>query len=194
MQNDQHVCEADRCLAFLADTPDAGLKFGDKPESLHLVGYADTNDASDKQNRSSTNSYDFVFGGAAVSWTIQCIKCMTLSSMEPEYIAATKADKVARRLHFLLAVFELFNTGMPTVFNVDNQSAIAAAKGLGLKGNLKHMERHYIWLQQMVKREKIGLQYAPTIEQPADFITKTLHFSAFNMCSVALGQVHLADV
>ncbi|CAI7899030.1 unnamed protein product [Closterium sp. NIES-54] len=34
----------------------------------------------------------------------------------------------------------------------------------------------------------------PTTEQPADFLTKALHFPDFNRCSVAIGQVRLADV
>ncbi|CAI7855042.1 unnamed protein product [Closterium sp. NIES-53] len=37
----------------------------------------------------------------------------------------------------------LLDAGKPTVLHVDNQSAITLAEGLGLKGNLKHMERRY---------------------------------------------------
>ncbi|CAI7751753.1 unnamed protein product [Closterium sp. NIES-54] len=89
---------------------------------------------------------------------------------------------------------KLLDVGTPTILNMDNQSAITAAEGLGLKGNLKHMEQRYAWLQQMVKRKKIALEYIPTSEQPADFLTKALHFPAFNRCSVAVGQVRLANI
>ncbi|CAI7843857.1 unnamed protein product, partial [Closterium sp. NIES-54] len=34
----------------------------------------------------------------------------------------------------------------------------------------------------------------PTTKQRADFLTKAPHFPAFNRCSVAIGQVHVADV
>ncbi|CAI7828043.1 unnamed protein product [Closterium sp. NIES-53] len=122
----------------------------------------------------------------------QRIKCATLSSTESEYVAATEAGKEARHLRFLLAEFRLLNAGKPTVLHVDNQSAITLAEGLELKGNLKHMERRYAWLQHMVKRGKINMHYIPTTEQPADFLTKALHFPAFNRCSVAIGQVRLA--
>ncbi|CAI7776891.1 unnamed protein product [Closterium sp. NIES-53] len=77
---------------------------------------------------------------------------------------------------------------------MDNKSAITVPEGLELMGNLKHMERRYAWLQHMVRRRKFVLKYIPTTEQPADFLTKALHFSAFNRCSVAIGQVRLADV
>ncbi|CAI7854919.1 unnamed protein product [Closterium sp. NIES-54] len=72
--------------------------------------------------------------------------------------------------------------------------AITVVEGLGLTGNLKHMERRYAWLQHMVRRGKFVLKYILTTEQPADFLTKALHFPAFNRCSVAIGQVRLDDV
>ncbi|CAI7774049.1 unnamed protein product [Closterium sp. NIES-53] len=162
--------------------------------SLKLIGYVDVDDAGDNHNWMSTGGYVFVFGGAAVSWSSQRIKCATLSSTESEYVAATDAGKEGRRLRFLLANFKLLDAGKPTVLRVDNKSAITGAEGLGLTGNLKHMERRYAWLQHMVRRGKFVLKYIPTTKQPADFRTKALHFPAFNRCSVAIGQVHLADV
>ncbi|CAI7910018.1 unnamed protein product [Closterium sp. NIES-54] len=53
-------------------------------------------------------------------------------------------DKEGRR--FLLAEFRLLDAGTPTVLRVDNKSAITVAEGLGMQGNLKHMERRYAWL------------------------------------------------
>ncbi|CAI7910551.1 unnamed protein product [Closterium sp. NIES-54] len=67
VRSDQHWREVDRCLAYLADTRDAALEFGGGPESLELIGYVDADDAGDKQNRTSTGGYVFVYGGAAVS-------------------------------------------------------------------------------------------------------------------------------
>ncbi|CAI7746984.1 unnamed protein product [Closterium sp. NIES-54] len=120
--------------------------------------------------------------------------CMTLSSTESEYVAATNAGKEGHRLRFLLAEFKLLDAGKPTILRVDNKSAITVAAGLGLTGNLKHMERRYAWLQHMVRRGKFELKYIPTTEQPADFLTKALHFPDFKRCSIAIGQVRLADV
>ncbi|CAI7757296.1 unnamed protein product [Closterium sp. NIES-54] len=101
MRSSQHWPEVDRCLAYLADIRDDALEFGGGPESLCLVGYADTNDAGDKQTRSSTNNYVLLFDEPDISWTSQRIKCVTLSSPELEYIAG----KEAHRLRFLLAKF-----------------------------------------------------------------------------------------
>ncbi|CAI7933164.1 unnamed protein product [Closterium sp. NIES-54] len=194
VRSDQHWREVNHCLAYLADTRDTALEFGGGPESLELIGYVDADDAGDKQKRTSTGGYVFIYGGAAVSWSSSRIKCATLSSTESEYVAATNAGKEGRRLRFLLAEFKLLDAGKPTLLRVDNKSAITVAKGLGLTGNLKHMERRYAWLQHMVRRGKFVLKSIPTTEQPADFRTKALHFPAFNRCSVAIGQVCMADV
>ncbi|CAI5460884.1 unnamed protein product [Closterium sp. Yama58-4] len=193
VRSDQHWREVDRCLAYLANTRDTALEFGGGPESLKLVGYVDADDTGDKQNQTSTGVY-VVFGGAAVSWSSQRIKCATLSSTESEYVAAVEAGKEGCRLRFLLAEFRQLDAGKPTVLRVDNKSAITVAEGMGLTGNLKHMERRQAWLQHMVKRGKFALRYIPTTDQPADFLTKALHYPAFNRCSVAIGQVRLAEV
>ncbi|CAI7773135.1 unnamed protein product, partial [Closterium sp. NIES-54] len=157
IRSDQHRRELDRCIDYMLNTRDFALEFGGGPDTLRLVGYADSDDSGDWQTRSSTSGYVFMLGGAAVSWASHRIKCMMISSTESEYIAATEVDKEARRLCFLLAEFQLLDAGVPTVIHVDNSSAIAIAEGLGLKGSLKHMERRYIWLQQMVKRKKLAL-------------------------------------
>ncbi|CAI7823579.1 unnamed protein product [Closterium sp. NIES-54] len=109
------------------------------------------------------------------------------------------ADKLRRR--FIdreqggrLPKTPLVDERKPTILHVDNKSVITVAEGLGLTGNLKHMERRYAWLQHMVRRGKFVLKYIPTTEQPADFLTKALHFPAFNRCSVAISQVRLGDV
>ncbi|CAI7905143.1 unnamed protein product [Closterium sp. NIES-54] len=171
LRSDQHCREVDHCLTYLADTRDTALEFGGGPESLGLIGYVDTDDVGDKQNRTSTGGYVFIFGGAAVSWSNQRIKCTTLSSTEPEYVAAIDAGKEGRRLRFLLAEFKMLDVGKPTILRVDNKSAITVAEGLGLTGNLKHMEELYAWLQHMARHGKFMLKYIPTTEQPADFLT-----------------------
>ncbi|CAI5970096.1 unnamed protein product [Closterium sp. NIES-64] len=130
-EKQQHWREVDRCLAYLANTRDTALEFSGGCESLELVGYVDADDAGDKQNRTSTSGYVFIYGEAAVSWSSQRIKCATLSPTESEYVAATEGGKDGRRLRFLLAEFRQLDAGNPTVLRMDNKSAITVAKGMG---------------------------------------------------------------
>ncbi|CAI7875939.1 unnamed protein product [Closterium sp. NIES-53] len=137
VRSDQHWREVD----YLANMRDTALEFGGGPKSLELVGYVDADDAGEKQKRTSMGGYVFDYGGAAVSWLSQRIKSATLSSTKSEYVAATKAGKEGRRLHFLLAEFPQLDAGKPTVLRVDNKLAITVRQGMGLTRNLKHMER-----------------------------------------------------
>ncbi|CAI7785662.1 unnamed protein product [Closterium sp. NIES-53] len=85
---------------------------GERPhESLELIGCVDADDAGDKQNRTSTGGYAFIYGGAAVSWSSSRIKCATRSTTESEYVAATDEGKEGRRLRFLLAEFQQLDAG-----------------------------------------------------------------------------------
>ncbi|CAI7840869.1 unnamed protein product [Closterium sp. NIES-53] len=109
------------------------------------------------------------------------------------YVDADDAGDKKKRTSTSGHVF-LLNAGKPTILRVDNKSAITVVADLELTGNLKHMEQRYAWLQHMVRRGKFVLKYIPTTEQPAYFLTKALYFPAFNHCSVAIGQVRLADI
>ncbi|CAI7773853.1 unnamed protein product [Closterium sp. NIES-54] len=131
VRSDQHWRKVDRCLAYLANTRGTTLEFGGGPESLKLVSYVDADNAGDKQNRTSTGGYVFVYREAAVSWSSHRIKCATLSSTESEYVAATEAGKEGRRLRFLLAEFRQLDAGKPIVLRVDNKWAIIVAEGMG---------------------------------------------------------------
>ncbi|CAI7877247.1 unnamed protein product, partial [Closterium sp. NIES-54] len=103
VRRNQHWREVDRCLAYLADTRDTALEFGGGPELLELIGYMDADDMGDKQNWTNTGGYVFVYIGATV-WSSSRIKCMTLSSTESEYVAATDAGKEGHRIRFLSEV------------------------------------------------------------------------------------------
>ncbi|CAI7785138.1 unnamed protein product, partial [Closterium sp. NIES-53] len=46
----------------------------------------------------------------------------------------------------------LQDAGTPTILRADNKLAITVSEGLGLQGNLKHMERRYAWLHAEEER------------------------------------------
>ncbi|CAI7729277.1 unnamed protein product [Closterium sp. NIES-53] len=190
VRSDQHWREVDRCLSYLAGTRDTTLEFGSGPESLKLVGYAD-DAATSRTGRARAATCSSTKGlpslGRASASSARSCRRPCRSTWRPLRLARRDADFAS----FLQ--IQLLDAGTPTVLRVD-KSAITVAEGLGLQGNLKHMERRYAWLQQMVKHGKFVLRYIPTTEQPDDFHTKALHFPAFDWCSVAIGHVRLADV
>ena len=59
--------------------------------SLKLQGFVDADFAGDIDSRKSTTGFIFTLGGTAISWASNLQKIVTLSTIEAEYVAATKA-------------------------------------------------------------------------------------------------------
>ncbi|CAI7872373.1 unnamed protein product [Closterium sp. NIES-54] len=113
-------------------------KIGRTPKMpVSVAAYAELTFDDEEEKERQEEEYRQKFG----SLQFVHIKYSTLSSTESEYVATTEAGKEGRRLCFLLAEFWQLDAGTPTVLGVDNKSAITVPEGMGLTGNLKHMER-----------------------------------------------------
>ena len=71
----------------------------------------------------------------------------------------------------------LEDSRIPTAV-ADGGAAIGIVRRAGL-GKLRHLNVRYLWLQDHVKREAIGLQKIAGAENPADLVTK--YFNADTM-------------
>lgn len=71
---------------------DMCLMFGGTDRALY--GYTDADMAGDVVQRKSTSVYLFTFAGGGVSWQSSLQKCVAISTIEVEYIAAVKAKKM----------------------------------------------------------------------------------------------------
>ena len=67
------------------------LTFGIK--NVALEGYTDADMAGDLDSKKSTSGYLFTFSERAISWQSRLQKCVSLSTTEAEYVAATEAGK-----------------------------------------------------------------------------------------------------
>ena len=80
-------------LKYLRRTRDYMLVYhGDE---LAPIGYTDSDFQSNADLRKSISGYVFTLGGAAVSWRSIKQSCITDSTMEAEYVAASEAAKEA---------------------------------------------------------------------------------------------------
>ncbi|XP_031248897.1 secreted RxLR effector protein 161-like [Pistacia vera] len=80
-------------LRFINSSLDVGLEFCKRHDSLDMVGFVDSDFASDKDLRKSTTSYYFTLGGNCISWKSQLQPVITLSSTEAECIAIVDVFK-----------------------------------------------------------------------------------------------------
>ena len=84
-----HLKAAERCLQYLRGTYQEGLTYSDPGPELRnkLLGWVDSDYASDPDCRKSVTGYVLSMNGAPVSWKAKRQDCVTLSSAE--YVAAS---------------------------------------------------------------------------------------------------------
>ena len=78
-------------FSFLRGASKVCLSFGESKPSLE--GYTNSNMVGDLDCRKSTSWHLFTFVGGAISWQSKLQKCVSLSTTEVEYIAATEDGK-----------------------------------------------------------------------------------------------------
>jgi hypothetical protein len=97
--------------------------------------------AGDKDSRRSTTGYIFTIGGIAVSWISKLQKVVALSTIEAEYVVATKASKEMIWLQRFME--ELGKKQENNRLYCDSQSAIHLEKNSSFHSKTKHIQLRY---------------------------------------------------
>ena len=79
-----------RILRYVSGTKDLGIMYSTL-ENFKLIGYTDSENEGNIDDKKSTSGYTFHFGTGVVSWASKKQPIVTLSSAESEYVAATSA-------------------------------------------------------------------------------------------------------
>ncbi|KAE8708925.1 Serine/threonine-protein kinase HT1 [Hibiscus syriacus] len=111
---------------YLKGTVGHGIIFGSQRDNPLVVGYVDSDYASDLDNRRSTTGYVFTIGGGPICWKSTVQSVVALSTTEAEYMAAAEAAKEALWLTGLVKELGVQQGGVQLL--CDNQSTIHLAK------------------------------------------------------------------
>eukprot|EP00961_Rhodomonas_salina_P278115 3757673-Rhodomonas_salina.2 len=86
-----HLKAAERVLQYLRGTYDLGLTYcAPAPGSVNVLrGWVNSDYESDPDSRKSVTGYVLSLNGTPVSWKAKRQDCVTLSSAEAEYVAAS---------------------------------------------------------------------------------------------------------
>ena len=163
---------------------------------MHLVGYIDSDWAGSVQDRNSTSKCCFNLGSVVISWCSRKQTSVALSSAETEYIAACMAAREAVWLRKLLVGLS-GHMLEPTVIHCDNQNCVQMSLNLVHHDQTKHVEMRYHYVQDMVQRHAVELQFVPTDEQVADVLTKLLvrgKFEGFQKMLTIIDDVSLIEM
>ncbi|MCO5602523.1 hypothetical protein L7F22_056656 [Adiantum nelumboides] len=153
--------------AMIATRPNIAFAVG---VDLSVMGYTNSDYASDLDNTRSTLGYAFTMAGGAVSWRSRLQTCVTQSTTEVEYVAASEACKEAIWLGQLVTNLGI-KEKMP-MLHYDSQSAIHLACNPIYHSKIKHVDVKYHFIREMVEDKQIQLVKFHTIDNPADLLTK----------------------
>ncbi|UTT89609.1 hypothetical protein NDA17_001210 [Ustilago hordei] len=177
----RHMCEpsqehyqaAQRVLRYLESTRQVGLVYRASESQEPLVAHSDANWASDAtiQRRSTSGSVALVYGNP-VAWKSATQKCVSLSAVEAEFIAATEATREVLFLKQLLRSIGIA-TGTPTVYS-DNTGCIQVSKDPAQHWKLKHIDTKYHFVRNNVQEGRVQIKYVDTTRNLADVLTKPI--------------------
>ncbi|GJS88974.1 zinc finger, CCHC-type containing protein [Tanacetum coccineum] len=82
-----------RVFQYLKGTKDYGLTYSGYPSVIE--GYSDASWINNMEDHSSTSGWVFLLGGGAISWASKKQTCITISTMESEFVALAAAGNEA---------------------------------------------------------------------------------------------------
>jgi hypothetical protein len=165
-------------MRYLKGTVGVGLLFdANSHRAQSLIGYVDSDFAQDRDRRRSTTGYVFTLAGGCISWRSMLQKCLTLSSIEAEYVTAVEALEEAIWLSGLINDLGLHQDCVN--LHCDSQSALHLAMNQVMDGRTKHIDVRYHFIREAIADGKIELVKIDGKLNPADSLTKVILAKSF---------------
>ncbi|KAJ9552836.1 hypothetical protein OSB04_016881 [Centaurea solstitialis] len=166
---DSHLSAVKRILRYLKGTPDFGLWFP-KDSGFELIAYTDSDHAGCKLNRKSTSGACQFLGDKLVSWSSRKQNCVSLSTAEAEYVAASCCCSQVLWMKTQLADFGYTMQRIPIY--CDSKSAIQITANPVQHSRTKHIDIRYHFIKDHVEKGNVELYFVESDYQLADLFTK----------------------
>lgn len=181
-----------RIYRYLKGTTNYGLLFQKKCKEKGLQVFSDSDFAGDAATRRSRTGIVSIYLGAAISWLSQKQRCVTLSSTEAEYVAASEGTKELIWLKSLLN--EVIKISCTPTLLMDNVGAIKLAKNPEFHKRTKHVEVKYHFVREKYQEGSICVEHVSTEDMVADIMIKPLGRQKFERFRQRLGLVGEASL
>ena len=168
-----HLKAALHVLRYLKGTRNLCIVYKRQEQKVTIVGYSDSDWASDPNDRKSCTGYIFMVHGGPVSWTSHKQTTVALSTMEAEYMALSDASReaIARAQFFE----ELGIPSSPILILSDSETALDVANGTAMNHRkTKHIDIRYHAIRHFIQEDKIQVNHISNEYQLADLCTKAL--------------------
>jgi hypothetical protein len=183
----RHWKAAKQLLRYLKGTSTVGITYNGNRD-IKLRGWVDASLACCRDIARSVLGYFFTLGSAAVSWKSRYSTTVLPSSTESEIGALYAATSEAIWLRKLLQHLG-YSQIAPTPLGEDNQGAIKWSAGDNRGGRLQHIDIKTFFIREMILTKIIQLIYVPSMDNPADILTKPLTGSTFMRHRRTLGII-----
>lgn len=185
--NQTHWQAVKRILGYLKGTSAFGVSYGDVADKDRLVVYSDSDFAGDENDRCSTTGIVFMLNGGPISWSSVKQQCVSISTTEAEYVAASMAVQNTIWLRSLLKEIGI-EQAVPTPLFSDNQSAIRLVRNSEFHQRSKHIDVKYHYIRKMQENKEINIQYVATEHQFTDVLTKAVNRNNFLKFRFSIGM------
>ena len=172
-----HVTAARNVIAYLAATPELGLRYKAQGEP-NIEVYCDASFASEEYKRKSRTGWVILVNGTPVAWKSSLQPVIAHSTAESEYIAMSDA---AREAIYIRRLLEAMHSNIDTIkVYEDNQVAKRMAEEIATKRS-KHIDVRYHHIRELVEAGDIIIEECRTDNMLADMLTKPLPKEKFRM-------------
>ena len=178
---EKHFAYARHLLQFLAGSWEEGATYSrPAPDRRHLLfGWVDSDYASCPVTRRSHTGYVLYLNNGPIAWKSKQQACVTLSSAEAEYIAASQCAQTVLYIRHLLRYLG-YEQLTRTVLFEDNEACIKMSRNPVNPDAAKHIDTRMYRLRELVQDKLIWLEKTPTHLNVADALTKSLSSPAFH--------------
>ena len=178
----EHWQGVKRIMRYLRGTLNYGLRYskdgnGEK-DGTQLYGYSDADYGGCEDTRRSVSGCIMMLAGGPVVWASRKQQCVTLSTMESEYVALTMAATEAIWLRNLLGELGEKQCGASILYG-DNVAANLQSKRPGVTRKAKHVDVRYHFIRECVSRCDLDVKHVRSSDNLADVFTKALTHIAF---------------
>ena len=167
-----------RVLKYIAGSKYTSLVYKGL-DSMEIVGYCDSDFASDKETGKSVFGYAFFLGGNLLSWKSKKSQSTTATSttvaeLEGIYQAATEGIWIREMLLNLK-----IGSNAPFKLYSDNTAAISVVTGEKYLEKTKHLVVKVEFLRDQIRDGILEVEWISTHDMTADIFTKNLGRTTF---------------
>lgn len=200
-----HMTALRQILKYLRSSASIGITYGGK-DCDGLIGYTDSDFASDRTERLSVLGNVFMLANGPVSWMSKKQKSVATSTMDAEYMAMCSAAKQSQWI--ALAMRDMgatryigghqfkplvkektkFMIGSPVLIRGDNQAALGLVRDAQISDRSKHIDVAYHYQRDLLKKDRLQVEFVGTADMVADGMTKPLAGEIFKRFIRLLGM------